>query len=186
MLLFAPIPPYRSLVAKEWRSEISGEIEVINPSCIKVPSPDEIHHLLFPGGLIDPVSLPAIWTARVLLTPAGGVRESPIVPSDQLVIGSLIYDASAPSERLMRIRTLFTGKPQLLRLPVQNIGRRDAVVVVDLESRQTNRLTRESLWTIRDARRSTRSRFSCKQPILACRDLECAWSVARRLFGRLK
>src|ERR1700730_9117487 len=83
-------------------------------------------------------------------------------------------------------QTLFTGKPQLLRLPVQNIRWRDGVVVVDLESGQTNRLTRQSLWTIRDARRSARSRISCKQPLLACRDLECAWSVARRLFGRLK
>ena len=77
---------------------------MINQSCIKIPSPDEIHHLLFPRGLITTVSLPPIWTARVLLTPAGGLSDSPIVPSDQLVIGSLIYDASAPSERLMRIR----------------------------------------------------------------------------------
>ena len=182
----APVPPFRSHIAKEWRSEISGEIEVINPSCIKVPSPEEIHHLLFPRDPVTTVSLPPVWTARVLLTPAGGLRDSPIVPSDQLVIGNLIYDASAPSERLMRIRTLFTGKPQLLRLPVQNIRRRDGVVVVDLGSGQTNRLTRQSLWTIRDARRSARSRISCKQPFLACRDLECAWSVARRLFGRLK
>jgi hypothetical protein len=80
------------------------ETEVINPSCIKVPSSDEIHHLLFPRDLIETVSLPPIWTARFLLTPAGGLSDSPIVPSDQLVIGSLICDASAPSERLMRIR----------------------------------------------------------------------------------
>ena len=77
---------------------------MINASCIRVPSPDEIHHTLFPGGLIRPVSLPPVWTARVLLTPAGGLSETPIVPSDQLVIGSLLYDASTPSERLMRIR----------------------------------------------------------------------------------
>jgi hypothetical protein len=77
---------------------------MINPSCIKVPSPKEIYHMLFPRGLITPVSLPPVWTARVLLTPAGGVSDSPIVPSDQLVIGSVIYDASVPSERLMRIR----------------------------------------------------------------------------------
>jgi hypothetical protein len=38
------------------------------------------------------------------LTPAGGLSGSPIVPSDQLVIGNLIYDVSDPSERLMRIR----------------------------------------------------------------------------------
>jgi hypothetical protein len=79
-------------------------MEVINPSCIKVPSPEEIHHTLFPVGFIKPVSLPTVWSARVLLTPPGGLSESPIVPSDQLVIGSLLYDASAPAERLMRIR----------------------------------------------------------------------------------
>jgi hypothetical protein len=62
---------------------------VINPSCIKVPSPDEIYHLLFPKDLITTVSLPPVWTARVLMTPAGGLNDSPIVPSDQLVIGSL-------------------------------------------------------------------------------------------------
>jgi hypothetical protein len=77
---------------------------VINPSCIKIPSPDEIHYMLFPRGTITPVSLPPVWTARVLLTPAGGLSNSPIVPGDQLVIGSLIYDASAPSECLMRTR----------------------------------------------------------------------------------
>ena len=77
---------------------------MINRSCIKIPSPDEIHHLLFPRDLIATVSLPPIWTARVLLTPAGGLSGSPIVPSDQLVIGNLIYDVSDPSERLMRIR----------------------------------------------------------------------------------
>ena len=77
---------------------------MINPSCIKVPSPEEIHHMLFPRDPVTTVSLPPVWTARVLLTPAGGLRDSPIVPSDQLVIGNLIYDASAPSERLMRIR----------------------------------------------------------------------------------
>jgi hypothetical protein len=77
---------------------------MINPSCIKVPSPEEINHMLFPRGLITPVSLPPVWAARVLLTPAGGVSDSPILPSDQLVIGSVIYDASVPSERLMRIR----------------------------------------------------------------------------------
>jgi len=60
--------------------------------------------MLFPRGLITPVSVPPVWTARVLLTPAGGVSDSPILPSDQLVIGSLIYDASVPSERLMRVR----------------------------------------------------------------------------------
>jgi hypothetical protein len=91
--------------SKDWRSEkISGGIEVINPSCIKVPSPEEIHHTLFPAGLTNPVSLPPVWTARVLLTPGGSVGGSPIVPSDQLVVGSLIYDASAPSERFMRIK----------------------------------------------------------------------------------
>src|ERR1700730_9384135 len=83
-------------------------------------------------------------------------------------------------------QTLFTGKPQLLRLSVQNVQRRNGVVVVNLESKQTNRLTGQSLWTIRDVRRSARSRFSYKQPFLPCRDLECAWSVARRLFSRLK
>jgi hypothetical protein len=77
---------------------------VLNPSCIKIPSPQEIHRMLFPRDLIKPVSLPPIWTARVLLTPGGGVSGSPIVPSDQLVVGSLIYDSSAPSERLMRIK----------------------------------------------------------------------------------
>jgi hypothetical protein len=81
-----------------------GGIEVFNPSCIKVPSPEEIHRTLFPGGVIEPVSLPAVWTARILLTPGGGLSGSPIVPSDQLVVGSLTYDASVPSERLMRIK----------------------------------------------------------------------------------
>ena len=77
---------------------------MLNPSCIEVPSPEEIHHTLFPRGVIKPVSLPPVWTARVLLTPGGDVSGSPIVPSDQLVVGSLIYDASAPSERFMRIK----------------------------------------------------------------------------------
>ena len=77
---------------------------MISPSCIEIPSPGEIHHLLFSRGPIAPVSLPRVWSARLLLTPSGGLSDSPIIPGDQLVIGSLIYDASAASERLMRIR----------------------------------------------------------------------------------
>jgi hypothetical protein len=75
-----------------------------NAPCIPVPSPQEIHDKLFPEGVIAPPSLPAAWTAQVLLTPFGGQKESRITPSDQLVIGNLTYDARDPHERFMRIR----------------------------------------------------------------------------------
>lgn len=75
-----------------------------NAPCIPVPSPQEIHEKLFPEGAIVPPSLPAAWTAKVLLTPFGGQKESRITPSDQLVVGNATYDASDPHERFMRIR----------------------------------------------------------------------------------
>jgi hypothetical protein len=53
---------------------------------------------------MKPSSLPPVWTAQVLLVPFGGLSASPTVPSDQLVVGKLTYDASSPTERLMRVR----------------------------------------------------------------------------------
>ena len=64
-----------------------------------------------------------------------------------------------PVRTLDANQTLFIGEPQLLRLPVQNIQRRDGLVVVDLESGET-RLTCQSLWTIRDIRGSASNHFT--------------------------
>jgi hypothetical protein len=75
-----------------------------NASCIEVPSPQEIRDGLFPQGIVKPPSLPPTWTARVLLVPFGGLSVSPTVPSDQLVVGKLTYEAFSPTERLMRVR----------------------------------------------------------------------------------
>src|SRR5436305_15182270 len=71
--------------------------------CIQVPSPQQIRDKLFPEGVITSIPLPSAWTAQLLLTPFGGLSNSPIAPGDQLVIGNLTYDATNPAERLMRI-----------------------------------------------------------------------------------
>jgi hypothetical protein len=89
---------------QEPRADLEGEMA--NAPCIPVPSPQKIRDKLFPEGAIAPPSLPAAWTAKVLLTPFGGQKESRITPSDQLVVGNATYDASDPHERLMRIPPL--------------------------------------------------------------------------------
>jgi hypothetical protein len=71
--------------------------------CIPVPSPQDIERKLFPNGHIAPRTLPAIWSAPVLLTPFGGAVVSAFPGGDQLVIGNVTYDASDPNTRLMRV-----------------------------------------------------------------------------------
>ena len=72
-------------------------------TCIDVPSPQEIRDGLFPQGVIKPSCLPPVWTAQALFVPFGGLSASPTVPSDQLVVGRVTYDASSSTERLMRV-----------------------------------------------------------------------------------
>jgi hypothetical protein len=76
---------------------------VVTTPCIPVPSPDDIARKLFPRGRIEPVALPAVWSASVLLTPFGGLAKSALQPSDQLVVGHVTYDASDSASRLMRV-----------------------------------------------------------------------------------
>src|SRR5262249_4243172 len=76
---------------------------MVTAPCIPVPSPQNIQQKLFPNGVINPLSLPKIWSAQALLTPFGGLSSSAISPSDQLVIGNLTYETVSPSERLMRV-----------------------------------------------------------------------------------
>ena len=75
---------------------------VVTP-CIPVPSPDDIQRKLFPRGHIQPVTLPAVWSASVLLTPFGGLANSALQPSDQLVVAHVTYDATNSASRLMRV-----------------------------------------------------------------------------------
>jgi hypothetical protein len=71
--------------------------------CIPVPSPGEIHEKLFPRGVVNLIALPPAWQAKALLTPFGGLANTPVGPSDQLLVGNLTYHAVGPSERFIRI-----------------------------------------------------------------------------------
>jgi hypothetical protein len=73
----------------------------MNP-CISVPSPQQIRSGLFPNGVLPPATLPAAWSAKVLLTPFGGDSRSPALVSDQLVIGNISCVSPTPNERYMR------------------------------------------------------------------------------------
>ena len=85
---------------ESWHLKEAG---VIKAPCIQVPAPKQIQKNLFPQGVANPVSLPSIWTARILLTPFGGLKSDAIVPGDQLVIGNLTYEATSPTDRYMRV-----------------------------------------------------------------------------------
>ena len=62
-------------------------------SQIAVPSPAQIKAGLFPNGQKNAPILPAVWQARVLLTPPGGSTAAG-APVDELFAGILTYDAS--------------------------------------------------------------------------------------------
>jgi hypothetical protein len=72
--------------------------------CIPVPSPREINKRLFPEGTLEVTSLSPIWRASVLLTPFGGINDTPSgFSSDQLAVANVTYDASRLTEQFMRV-----------------------------------------------------------------------------------